>query len=98
MELLGFPRGLVRTNGVVLILLASRLLPLAAHAFAGAYRMVRGAKLRPFDRDALARLARGAKNAPTRGANLRDAVLCEDAFRELRAGVVITPRPKLRLA
>ena len=97
MKLLGLPRGLVQANGVVFVLFTGGLLPLAAHAFAGTDGVVRRAKLRSLNGDALARLARGAKNAPARGAHLCDAVLGENSPHELRALVVIAPPPELLL-
>jgi hypothetical protein len=60
MDLLGLPRGLVLTNGVVLVLFAGWLLPFAAHAFAGPYCVVRSAKFGSLDRNAFVRLAGGA--------------------------------------
>jgi hypothetical protein len=97
MELLRFPGRLVHADWVVLVLLASRFLPLATHAFAGPYCVVRRAEFGTLDRHALTRLSSGTQDPPTRGADLREPMLGEDAFCELHARVVIAPRPELRL-
>ena len=92
---LRFPRRLVHAERVMLVLFAGRLLPFSAHALPGPNRVVGGACLRPLDGHALATLTSRTQNMSARRADLRHAVFCENALRELRARLVFAPRPEL---